>query len=47
MYAGPGVAHWLANPGKISLDLISVQPGGYFGEDDIARFDDRYGRAAG
>ncbi len=46
-YIPPGVTHRLANPGKIPLELIEVQSGGYLGEDDIVRFDDRYGRAAG
>ena len=33
-----------SNPGKIPLELIEVQSGSYLGEDDIRRFDDRYGR---
>ena len=44
-YIPPGVTHRLANPGKIPLEIIEVQSGGYLGEDDIVRFDDRYGRA--
>ena len=32
------------NPGKIFLTLIEVQSGSYVGEDDIVRFDDKYGR---
>jgi mannose-6-phosphate isomerase-like protein (cupin superfamily) len=32
------------NPGKIPLELIEVQSGSYLGEDDIVRFEDRYGR---
>lgn len=43
-YIPPGVTHRLANPGKIPLEIIEVQSGGYLGEDDIVRFDDRYGR---
>lgn len=39
-----GVKHRLENPGQIPLQLIEVQTGGYLGEDDIVRFDDRYGR---
>jgi mannose-1-phosphate guanylyltransferase/mannose-6-phosphate isomerase len=39
-----GVKHRLENPGHIPLQLIEVQTGGYLGEDDIVRFDDRYGR---
>jgi len=39
-----GVRHRLENPGHIPLELIEVQSGGYLGEDDIVRFDDKYGR---
>lgn len=31
-------------PGKADLELIEVQSGSYLGEDDIVRFEDRYGR---
>jgi len=36
--------HALENPGKVDLELIEVQSGSYLGEDDIVRFEDRYGR---
>ena len=36
--------HRLENPGPAPLYLIEVQSGSYLGEDDIVRFDDRYGR---
>jgi len=36
--------HRLENPGKLPLQIIEVQNGSYLGEDDIVRFDDRYGR---
>ena len=39
-----GTVHALENPGKIPLELIEVQTGAYLGEDDIVRFEDRYGR---
>jgi mannose-1-phosphate guanylyltransferase/mannose-6-phosphate isomerase len=39
-----GMKHRLANPGKLPLYLIEVQSGGYLGEDDIVRFEDRYKR---
>ncbi|MDP1309531.1 hypothetical protein Q6286_25675, partial [Klebsiella pneumoniae] len=29
----------------IPLELIEVQSGSYLGEDDIVRFEDKYGRA--
>ena len=39
--------HWhrLENPGKVPLEMIEVQIGGYLGEDDIIRSDDVYCRA--
>lgn len=43
-YIPVGVIHSLENPGKAPLELIEVQSGSYFGEDDIIRFSDRYGR---
>lgn len=39
-----GQVHALENPGVIPLELIEVQSGSYLGEDDIVRFEDRYGR---
>ena len=36
--------HRLENPGVEPLVLIEVQCGDYLGEDDIVRFDDKYGR---
>ena len=36
--------HRLSNVGAVPLELIEVQTGSYFGEDDIVRFDDDYGR---
>ena len=39
-----GQVHSLENPGVIPLELIEVQSGSYLGEDDIVRFEDRYGR---
>ena len=36
--------HRLENPGAEPLLLIEVQCGSYVGEDDIVRFDDKYGR---
>ena len=39
--------HALENPSnKEDLEIIEVQTGTYFGEDDIVRFEDRYGRIA-
>lgn len=39
-----GHKHRLENPGVIDLVLIEVQSGDYLGEDDIVRFEDKYGR---
>lgn len=43
-YISSGVVHRLENPGHIPLQLIEVQLGNYFGEDDIIRLEDTYGR---
>ncbi|MBU0484162.1 MAG: mannose-1-phosphate guanylyltransferase/mannose-6-phosphate isomerase [Proteobacteria bacterium] len=43
-YIPLGEKHRLENPGTIQLELIEVQSGSYLGEDDIVRFDDKYGR---
>lgn len=43
-YIPAGHRHRLENPGKIDLVMIEVQCGDYLGEDDIVRFEDRYGR---
>jgi len=39
-----GEIHRASNPGRIPLELIEVQSGHYLGEDDIVRYEDRYGR---
>jgi mannose-1-phosphate guanylyltransferase len=39
-----GQIHALENPGKVELEMIEVQSGSYLGEDDIVRFEDKYGR---
>ena len=43
-YIPLGTIHALENPGLVPLELIEVQSGTYLGEDDIVRFEDRYGR---
>ena len=45
-YIKSGTQHRLENPGKLPLVIIEVQSGQYVGEDDIVRFDDKYGRVA-
>jgi len=44
-YIPIGQVHALENPGVLPLEMIEVQSGSYLGEDDIVRFEDKYGRA--
>lgn len=39
-----GARHRIENPGQELLHIIEVQIGDYLGEDDIVRFEDKYGR---
>ncbi|MHC4778186.1 MAG: phosphomannose isomerase type II C-terminal cupin domain [Planctomycetota bacterium] len=39
-----GEAHRISNPGSEALIFIEIQNGEYFGEDDIERLEDDYGR---
>lgn len=43
-YIPLGIVHCLENPGVIPLEIVEVQSGSYLGEDDIVRFEDKYGR---
>ena len=43
-YIPLGTVHRLENPGTLPLEMIEVQSGSYLGEDDIVRYDDKYGR---
>ena len=47
VYIPLGAVHRMENPGKVSLTLIEVQTGSYFGEDDIIRYEDVYARGQG
>ncbi len=40
-----GAAHRITNPGDSPLIFIEIQMGDYFGEDDIVRLEDDFGRA--
>jgi mannose-6-phosphate isomerase-like protein (cupin superfamily) len=40
-----GAAHRISNPGDSPLVFIEIQTGDYFGEDDIIRLEDDFGRA--
>ena len=44
-YIPLGCKHRLTNPGRMPMELIEVQSGPYLCEDDIVRFEDRYGRS--
>jgi mannose-6-phosphate isomerase len=39
-----GAAHRVMNPGTGNMAFIEVQTGDYFGEDDIERLEDDFGR---
>ena len=43
-YIPLGTIHSLENPGEDDLQLIEIQSGSYLGEDDIVRYQDKYGR---
>ncbi len=43
-YIPANTKHKLENRGDGALEVIEVQTGAYLGEDDIVRFDDKYGR---
>lgn len=45
-YIPLGTKHRLENPGAVPLEMIEVQSGGYLGEDDIVRFEDKYNRGS-
>lgn len=44
-YIPIGAVHALETPRKLLLGMIEVQLGSNLGEDDIVRFEDRYGSA--
>ena len=44
IFISVGMRHRIENPGKVPLVLVEVQVGSYLEEDDIVRFEDRYGR---
>lgn len=43
---GKGVAHRIANVGDDDVIFVEVQTGTYFGEDDIERLEDDFGRVS-
>lgn len=40
-----GTIHRVMNPGTENMTFIEIQTGDYFGEDDIERLEDDFGRA--
>ena len=44
VYIPQKTMHRLSNASVQPLEIVEVQTGDYLGEDDIERFDDRYGR---
>jgi len=44
VYIPVGNKHRLENPGEVDTEVIEVQTGNYFGEDDIVRYEDVYNR---
>ncbi len=44
VYVPVGTKHRLENKSDVPLHIIEIQTGTYFGEDDITRYDDVYGR---
>ncbi len=44
-YIPVGEIHRLTNPGVVDLEIIEIQSGTYFGEDDIVRIQENYERA--
>ncbi|MDB3965397.1 mannose-1-phosphate guanylyltransferase/mannose-6-phosphate isomerase [Amylibacter sp.] len=47
VYIPLGAVHRMKNPGKEPMELIEIQTGSYFGEDDIIRYEDIYSRGQG
>lgn len=40
-----GAVHRVRNPGRDDMAFVEIQTGDYFGEDDIERLEDDFGRA--
>jgi mannose-1-phosphate guanylyltransferase/mannose-1-phosphate guanylyltransferase/mannose-6-phosphate isomerase len=40
-----GARHRIHNPGEEGVEIVEVQLGSYFGEDDIERYEDDYQRS--
>ena len=44
-YIHAGDRHQLRNDDEEELEVVEIQAGSYFGEDDIIRYEDSYGRS--
>ena len=44
IYIPQGTKHSLINKTEFNLEIIEIQTGTYFGEDDITRYSDLYNR---
>jgi mannose-6-phosphate isomerase-like protein (cupin superfamily) len=44
IYISHGTKHRMKNIGNVPASVIEIQTGEYFGEDDIIRYEDDYGR---
>jgi mannose-1-phosphate guanylyltransferase/mannose-1-phosphate guanylyltransferase/mannose-6-phosphate isomerase len=44
VFVPAGAKHRIANPGDRPVELVEIQVGSYFGEDDIVRYEDDYDR---
>ncbi|MEA2076636.1 MAG: phosphomannose isomerase type II C-terminal cupin domain [Candidatus Marinimicrobia bacterium] len=44
IYISHGTKHRMKNIGSVPASVIEIQTGEYFGEDDIIRYEDDYGR---
>ncbi len=45
IHIAPKVSHRVQNTGDVDLIFMEIQTGSYFGEDDIVRISDDYGRS--
>ena len=44
VYITKGTKHRMENKGKVPASVVEIQTGDYFGDDDIIRYEDDYGR---
>ena len=44
IFISVGEKHKLINTGNTVLEIVEIQTGDYFGEDDIVRYNDKYGQ---